>query len=201
MSAIQSWVGFDFARDELEDALYRLMRMPEWIHSFDGTRVALARLKNLTSDLIGRFARAATTATREAYDTSVLTRYRAHVVVPRVVEAEMAVLKGIIGAAVVSIEGRKSLYKEQRRVLARLASALWERPEALDAMYAAGLRRRRDGCRAAARGRRSGRESHRPVRDRMAHAARRRGGRGIHRRLGALGAAARGASAVASEDD
>ena len=38
LTAIQSWVGFDFARDELEDALYRLMRLPEWIDSFDGTR-------------------------------------------------------------------------------------------------------------------------------------------------------------------
>ena len=136
LRAIQSWVGFDFALDELEDALYRLMRMPEWIRSFDGTRAAHARLKNLTSDLIGRFARAATTATREAYEVAVLTRYRAHVIVPRVVEAEMAVLKGIIGAVVVSIEGRKALYKEQRRVLKRLATALWERPEALDAMHA-----------------------------------------------------------------
>ncbi|WP_374314142.1 deoxyguanosinetriphosphate triphosphohydrolase [Microbacterium sp.] len=136
LSAIQSWVGFDFARDELEDALYRLMRMPEWITAFDGTRASLARLKNLTSDLIGRFARAATTATRDAYGMSALTRYRAHVVVPRVVEAEMAVLKGIIGAVVVSIEGRKDLYKEQRRVLKRLASALWDQPEALDALHA-----------------------------------------------------------------
>ncbi len=136
LTAIQSWVGFDFARDELEDALFRLTRMPEWIDSFDGTRAALARLKNLTSDLIGRFARAATTATRESYPTSVLTRYRGHLVVPRIVEAEMAVLKGIIGAAVVSIEGRKDLYKEQRRVLKRLATALWERPEALDALHA-----------------------------------------------------------------
>jgi dGTPase len=136
LSAIQSWVGYDFARDELEDALYRLMRMPEWITSFDGTRASLAGLKNLTSDLIGRFARAATTATREAYGMSALTRYRAHVVVPRVVEAEMAVLKGIIGAVVVSIEGRKDLYKEQRRVLKRLATALWERPEELDALHA-----------------------------------------------------------------
>ena len=136
LEAIQSWVGFDFARDELEDALYRLMRLPEWIGSFDGTRASHARLKNLTSDLIGRFARAATTATREAYPTSTLTRYRAHMVVPRVVEAEMAVLKGIIGAVVVSIEGRRSVYKEQRRVLKRLATALRERPEALDAMHA-----------------------------------------------------------------
>ena len=136
LTAIQSWVGFDFARDELDDALFRLMRMPEWIDAFDGTRPAFARLKNLTSDLIGRFARAATTATRESYAGTALTRYRAHVVVPRVVEAEMAVLKGIIGAAVVSIEGRKSLYKEQRRVLSRLATALWEHPDALDAIHA-----------------------------------------------------------------
>jgi dGTPase len=112
------------------------MRLPEWIGSFDGTRPALARLKNLTSDLIGRFARAATTATREAYPVASLTRYSAHVVVPRVVEAEMAVLKGIIGATVVSVEGRKALYKEQRQVLKRLASALWEHPDALDALHA-----------------------------------------------------------------
>ncbi len=136
LTAIQAWVGFDFARDELADALYRLMRLPEWIASFNGTRADHARLKNLTSDLIGRFARAATSATREAYGLSTLTRYRAHVIVPRVVEAEMAVLKGIIGAVVVSIEGRKALYKEQRRVLRRLASALWEQPDALDALYA-----------------------------------------------------------------
>ncbi|MCU4671923.1 deoxyguanosinetriphosphate triphosphohydrolase [Microbacterium fluvii] len=135
--AIQTWVGFDFARDELEDALYRLMRMPEWFSSFDGTRPALARLKNLTSDLIGRFARAATSATRDAYPSAVLTRYRAHVVVPRIIEAEMAVLKGIIGAFVVSIDGRRELYKEQRRVLKRLATALWEHPEHLDPLHAA----------------------------------------------------------------
>ncbi|MCC2032226.1 deoxyguanosinetriphosphate triphosphohydrolase [Microbacterium allomyrinae] len=136
LTAIQAWVGFDFARDELEDALYRLMRIPEWIDSFDGTRASLAGLKNLTSDLIGRFARAATTATRDAYETSVLTRYRGRLIVPRVVQAEMAVLKGTIGAFVVSIEGRKDLYKEQRRVLKRLATALWERPDSLDPLHA-----------------------------------------------------------------
>ena len=137
LTAIQTWVGFDFSRDELADALFRVMRLAEWLHAFDGTRRSLAQLKNLTSDLIGRFARAATTATRDAYPQDVLTRYSAHVVVPRVVEAEMAVLKGIIGATVVSIDGRKELYKEQRRVLKRLATALQERPEELDRLYAA----------------------------------------------------------------
>lgn len=136
LTAIQSWVGYDFSRDELADALYRLMRLPEWLTSFDGTRADLARLKNLTSDLIGRFARAATAATREAYPAATLTRYRAHVVVPRVIEAEMAVLKGTIGAFVVSIDGRKHLYKEQRQVLKRLATALWRDPAQLDGIHA-----------------------------------------------------------------
>ncbi|MFV0320622.1 MAG: deoxyguanosinetriphosphate triphosphohydrolase [Microbacterium sp.] len=140
LTAIQSWVGYDVTRDELGDALYRLQRLPQWLASFSASRADLARLKNLTSDLIGRFARAATTATRDAYPGALLTRYRAHVVVPRVIEAEMAVLKGIIGAHVVSIEGRKQLYKEQRRLLKRLATALWEAgSDALDPVFAADL--------------------------------------------------------------
>ena len=137
LTAIQTWVGYGFARDELADALFRLMRMPEWIGAFDGSRTAHATLKNLTSDLIGRFARAATAATREHYAAPELTRYRGHVIVPRVIEAEMAVLKGTIGAFVVSIEGRKTLYKEQRRLLKRLATVLSQRPEHLDGLHAA----------------------------------------------------------------
>lgn len=138
VSAIQTWVGFDFSRDELGDALYRLSRLPGWLRSFDRSRTDLARLKNLTSDLIGRFARAATAATREAYPVTVMTRYHAHVVVPRVIEVEIAVLKGIIGATVVSLEGRKGLYKEQRRVLTRLATALWqEGPGVLEPIFTA----------------------------------------------------------------
>ena len=46
-----------FTRDELADALYRLASQSMWLPSFDRSRQALARLKNLTSDLIGRFAR------------------------------------------------------------------------------------------------------------------------------------------------
>jgi dGTPase len=135
IDAIQAWVGFDLTRDALSDALYRLTQLPEWVPTFDGSRRDLAGLKNLTSDLIGRFARAATAATRDAYPTASLTRYRARVMVPSVVEAEIAVLKGIIGATVVSIDGRKELYKEQRRVLKRLATALWERPDQLEPVY------------------------------------------------------------------
>ena len=131
---IQQWVGYDFTREELADALYRLASQPMWLASFDRSRQALARLKNLTSDLIGRFARAAVSATKEKYGTTALVRYNAHVVVPRVVEVEIAVLKGIMGQAIVTIEARKGVYKEQRRVLTRLADALWS----TDALWSAG---------------------------------------------------------------
>ncbi|GAA1737567.1 deoxyguanosinetriphosphate triphosphohydrolase [Microbacterium paludicola] len=131
---IQQWVGYDYSREELADGLYRLTRQPMWLKSFDRSRQDLARLKNLTSDLIGRFARAAVTATREAYAGSSLARYNAHVVVPRVVDVEIAVLKGIMGSSIVTIEARKGVYKEQRRVLKRLADALWS----TDALWSAG---------------------------------------------------------------
>jgi dGTPase len=137
VNAIQEWVGYDFTRDELAEGLSRVTAMADWQGGFDRSRAALAGLKNLTSDLIGRFARTATTATREAYDVPVLTRYGAHVVVPRSAEVEMAVLKGIVGATVMTIDGRKPLYREQRRLLKRLATALWERPDRLDRMSAA----------------------------------------------------------------
>lgn len=131
---IQQWVGYDFTREELADALYRLASQPMWLASFDRSRQALARLKNLTSDLIGRFARAAVSATKEKHGTTALVRYNAHVVVPRVIEVEIAVLKGIMGQAIVTIEARKGVYKEQRRVLKRLADALWS----TDALWSAG---------------------------------------------------------------
>src|SRR5690606_22989100 len=61
-------------------------------------------------------------------------RYNGHVVVPREVETEIAVLKGIMGQAIVTIDARKGVYKEQRRVLGRLADALWS----TDALWSAG---------------------------------------------------------------
>lgn len=141
LAAIGRWVGEDYAPEELEAALARLAELPTWVSAFDGTRRDLAQLKNLTSDLIGRFARLATAATTEAYPAAQLTRFRAHVVVPREIETEIAVLKGVVGAVVVSIDGRKELYREQRRVLVRLATALWERgPDALDQVFAVDFR-------------------------------------------------------------
>lgn len=141
VEGIRQWVGKGFTHDDLAAALARLSTLPTWLESFDGTWPHLAQLKNLTSDLIGRFAQAATTATREAYPAASLTRFAAHVVVPRDVECEIAVLKGVVGKMVMSHESRKDLYLQQREVLIRLADALWDRgDDALDQVMAVEFR-------------------------------------------------------------
>jgi dGTPase len=57
-------------------------------------------------------------------------------VVPRETQAEIAVLKGIVAANVMSTNSRKPLYARQREVLAELAAALLADPSQLDVGFA-----------------------------------------------------------------
>jgi dGTPase len=131
-----AWIGGEFDHDTLVAAFDRLDSLDYWIDSWDGSRRDLARLKNLTSFLIGRFAGHAERATREAYPQSALARFGADVVVPRETQAEIAVLKGIVAANVMSTNARKPLYTRQREVLAELADALLADPSQLDVGFA-----------------------------------------------------------------
>jgi dGTPase len=131
-----AWIGGEFDHDTLVAAFDRLDNLDYWIDSWDGSRRDLARLKNLTSFLIGRFASHAERATREAYPQSALARFGADVVVPLETRAEIAVLKGIVAANVMSTNARKPLYARQREVLAELADALFADPSQLDVGFA-----------------------------------------------------------------
>ena len=62
-----AWIGGEYDHDELIAAFDRLDNLDFWIDRWDGSRRAEGRLKNLTSQLIGRFAGAAIAATREAH--------------------------------------------------------------------------------------------------------------------------------------
>ena len=143
--AAEDWSGGRYSRDELADALDRLVSAPYWVHSYDGTAKHRAGLKNLASQLIGRFAQAATNATLAAYPTEqLLIRYRADVVVPRPIAAEIALLKGAVAGFVMSLPVRQPVYARQRELLVELLDGLWatgerhlERPLA-DAFAAAG---------------------------------------------------------------
>lgn len=119
------WIGGEFEHDELIAAFDRLDNLTVWIDEWDASRGAHGRLKNLTSQLIGRFAGAATSATRAAYASESLIRFNARLVVPREIQAEIAVLKGIVAANVMSTNARQPLYAQQREILAELAEVLY----------------------------------------------------------------------------
>lgn len=121
---IASWATHRFSTEELASAFIRLQKLVGWPTEWDSTRLAQARLKNFTSQLIGRFAAAATAATREAYAAENLLRYHGNIVVPREVEAEIAVLKGIVAAFVLSMGERQPIYRTQRELLCELAEVL-----------------------------------------------------------------------------
>ena len=138
VASMFDWIGGEISHDELIAAFDRLDSLDVWIDSWDGSRVAHAGLKNLTSTLIGRFAAAATAATLEvAADPADLIRFGATVIVPREVQAEIAVLKGIVAAFVMSKNTRQPLYVQQRELLTELADALWIDPSSLDPGFAA----------------------------------------------------------------
>lgn len=120
----------------LSAALDRLLAQDWWPHGYDGTALAQARLKDATSQLIGRFCLAAEAATRAAYGTGRLTRYAAELIVPEDVRLECAVLKAVADRYVMQRPDLERLRAEQRVVIAELAAALLERaPDGLDAQY------------------------------------------------------------------
>jgi dGTPase len=120
------WIGGELSHDELIAAFDRLDSLDVWIDSWDGSRLAQSRLKNLTSQLIGRFAGGAVQATREAFDSGNLSRFGADVIVPREIAAEIAVLKGIVAAFVMSKNTRQPIYAQQREILTSIADVLVE---------------------------------------------------------------------------
>ena len=127
----------------------------------DGSRKAMAALKDMTSQLIGRFCQSALEATRAVYGPENLTRYNAELIVPDETVMEIAVMKGLATTFVMTTEHRQPIYERQREVLHALVTALQRHrgpPSGADVRRRlAGRRRRR---RAAARGDRPGRLAH-----------------------------------------
>jgi dGTPase len=136
VDSMVEWIGGELDHATLVAAFDRLDSLPVWVEDWDGSRRDQARLKNLTSQLIGRFAGTAVRATREAYPQAELARFGADVVVPLETQAEIAVLKGIVAANVMSTNARKPIYAQQRDILKELADALWNDPSHLDAGFA-----------------------------------------------------------------
>ena len=123
--------------DELCEVFAELVALPCWPSAFDGGLESLAGLKNLTSELIGRFCSSSQAATLGARPPGVpLTRYAADLVVPRQQRLECALLKGVTAQYVMARAGAAQYQARERELIAELAAAvLAGAPGALDPVF------------------------------------------------------------------
>ncbi|MDN5745342.1 MAG: deoxyguanosinetriphosphate triphosphohydrolase [Nocardioidaceae bacterium] len=121
---VREWYLPQTDDDDLDAVLSRLRSITSWpAATYDGSRSGAAALKNLTSDLIGRFCGAVQQATFAAAPGP-FVRYGADVVVPADTWAEITVLKGIAAHYVMQDAGRLALQVRQRELVAALVAAL-----------------------------------------------------------------------------
>jgi dGTPase len=130
------WYAPSIDLAELSDALDRVLGLPYWLTEFDGTLGHLAALKNMTSQLTGRFVAPTMAATRDRFGTGRLTRYAADVVVPAPQRSEVAVLKALANLFVFQRPQAAAIYARQQEVVLELVDALGRKaPRALDASF------------------------------------------------------------------
>ena len=126
----------DITESEIQIALDSLQKLSCWPRYYDGTHRSLARLKDLASQLIGRFAQAAEVATQEKYGDGDLTRYNANLVVPRAQRVEVALLKSMAGHYVINATDSQIRYAEQQKILTQLVEAiLASAPDTLESFF------------------------------------------------------------------
>lgn len=121
---LQEDFGPEISQDEAGKALARLQSVSTWPKNFSYNHRDLGELKNLTSELIGRFVRSAESATRERYGAGELTRFSADLVIPQESRREVDVLKSIAGFYLIRAEHSQERYAKQRQVLKDLVEII-----------------------------------------------------------------------------
>ena len=140
MNAVLDDAAATYAPDQepeaLAEALRRILDTGAVPAGFDGSRAALAAMKDMTSRIIGRFVLAVENATRARYGPGPLVRYEADLVIPDETRAECAVLKAVANQFVVTTSGQQLLKVYQREMVADLVAFYWAQPdERLDADF------------------------------------------------------------------
>ena len=128
--------GSDASKVEAEQAVARLQQLSCWPVSFDRTHQSLARLKDTTSQLIGRFVLAAELETRKVHGDGSLTRYSANLEIPRDQVIEVDFLKAVAGHYLISAAASQERYAKQQVVIHELVEMLFAAaPAELDPIF------------------------------------------------------------------
>ena len=126
----------DVTELEARQALDSLRNLSCWPKEFDRSHRHLAQLKDLTSQLIGRFALAAEKETRAHYGDGDLVRYDANLLVPREQRVEVALLKSMAGYYIIRAEKSQERYAKQQQVIADLIDAVLDKaPATLESFF------------------------------------------------------------------
>jgi dGTPase len=138
-AAVVDWYLPGATDEALEAAVTRLRSTPGWPkRPYDATRPSQAALKNLTSQLIGRFCAAVEEHTVATRHDPPLTRDAADLQVPAPTREEIAVLKGLAAHYVMRTSDRVSVLQRQRDLLTELVQALQKAgPQALEPVFRA----------------------------------------------------------------
>ncbi|NED99971.1 deoxyguanosinetriphosphate triphosphohydrolase [Phytoactinopolyspora halotolerans] len=132
----RSWYLPDTPLEEILHTLDRLRSSSFWVDAYDGRRASLAALKDMTSQLIGRFSAHAQRATHDVYGGGRLTRYAADLCVPHQTRLEVGVLKGLAATYVMTARDRAETYGDQRALVEELVDLLRDRaPEGLEPIF------------------------------------------------------------------
>ena len=126
----------DATKDEAAAALERLASLSCWPRGFDRTHASLARLKDTTSQLIGRFVGAAERETRAVHGAGNLSRYSANLVIPREAVIEVDLLKAVAGHYLINAAASQERYEKQQVVIRELVEMLYTKaPIELDPIF------------------------------------------------------------------
>lgn len=135
VEATTHWYGGD--EESLKEAFSRLRRLPFWVDEYTDSYRARAAMKDLTSQLIGRFCSSVVDATRKVYGQDQLGRYRASLVIPAHTLNEVLFLKGVAVRYVMEPREEEPVYYQQRTLLFDLVDALYNAgPDSLEAPFA-----------------------------------------------------------------
>jgi dGTPase len=136
-SEMQSGYGSTATKAEAAGALDRLQTLSCWPRYYDGTHRSLARLKDSTSQLIGRFVLAAELETRKVHGDGPLARYSADLVIPREQQVEVDFLKAIAGHYLINAAASQERYAKQQLLIKELVEMLHKHADTnLDSIFA-----------------------------------------------------------------